>query len=811
MIELELAAHYEALAKPDAEDYRKLAGALKADPLYHQWCTYQAKGANIVVNSYNTGTGKTKAALLRLLDLNEAYRKDRHANNANVLFIAPTNELLRQHEQDVQDFVAANSLEYIVLRLDATTIKELGQQHLGEKFIRQGDRLYQMLEDPRAVKIDRDGYHPDGHRPYILVINPDIFYYALYGLGNTHDQRVLFRAFVEKFQYIIIDEFHYYNAKQFANFLFFLTLSREWGYFSQGRQVCLLTATPTREVKTYLQELNLNIVYVEPGNEPDDLPRTPALAPVTLQLWSAEAFNNGLVGLAGEMQSEIMACLQQGQHGAFISSALWRINELYQMYGGKSNQHLGRLTGPEQAQWREEHKYAALLMATPTVDIGYNFARPGKLRQSIDFLFFDACSSDECIQRLGRAARVLGKPISNVHSHVYAVVPDELLQGLREVCESNGNKLERSVLNALINDLLPQKNGIYAYIRSGAIAEAFLPLYHINKALPRDEKHLAEKLYQSIAQIYGTKNKRSFESLSFNIQKYLKIKTLLPKLLQEAKAKRFGVASVIIRTIDEQPGIDLAALDSITEARAYEAENALLQNKKLAKAEIRRLHELEEYYTTATRFNFRDNFQPPLALAHDSEGFLATAEYTTYSALHIVQNYQADWYDAQRYTGMADSAGRSIDKQIQLYCEIRKPRDQRLHLYFKLADVVLTKSRWEERYCSKLAAVDGLKLQSDDGPVPAEINALFEQNYVTFYAVPAIGPEGLALARLTKTTALFINRLRVEFYDEGEHEYMFVVGTPALLIACENTVINAKYKAKKGATQGSHLFDWELE
>ena len=35
-------------------------------PLYHQWRTYNAEKP-IIVNTYNTGTGKTKAALLRLL------------------------------------------------------------------------------------------------------------------------------------------------------------------------------------------------------------------------------------------------------------------------------------------------------------------------------------------------------------------------------------------------------------------------------------------------------------------------------------------------------------------------------------------------------------------------------------------------------------------------------------------------------------------------------------------------------------------------------------------------------------------------
>ena len=236
MIELELKSHYEALAQTSAEDYEKIATALKsATPLYHQWRTYRAKDAHIVVNSYNTGTGKTKAALLQLLDLDEAHRKDRHTNT-NVLFIAPTNELLRQHEQDIINFIDDNHLSYLVLRLDAATIRALGQQHLGEKFTRQGDRLHQMLEDPKSVLLDKDGYHVEGHRPYVLVINPDIFYYALYDLGNPHDQRVLFRSFLNNFQYVVIDEFHYYNAKQLANFLFFLTLSRKWGIFLKRAQ-----------------------------------------------------------------------------------------------------------------------------------------------------------------------------------------------------------------------------------------------------------------------------------------------------------------------------------------------------------------------------------------------------------------------------------------------------------------------------------------------------------------------------------------------------------------------------------------------
>ena len=55
---------------------------------------------------------------------------------------------------------------------------------------------------------------------------------------------------------------------------------------------------------------------------------------------------------------------------------------------------------------------------------------------------------------------------------------------------------------------------------------------------------------------------------------------------------------------------------------------------------------------------------------------------------------------------------------------------------------------------------------------------------------------------------MFTNLLRVDFSGEGEFEYMLVVGTAALLVAYERSIINAKYVARKAATRGSHLFDW---
>src|SRR5690349_19380454 len=91
---IHLSAHVERCAP---------VGAFKPLPdaklLYHQVRTGDAlQQAALVVNSYNTGTGKTRASLLHLFALDQR----RH----NVLFIAPTNALIRQHVEDIQTFVS---------------------------------------------------------------------------------------------------------------------------------------------------------------------------------------------------------------------------------------------------------------------------------------------------------------------------------------------------------------------------------------------------------------------------------------------------------------------------------------------------------------------------------------------------------------------------------------------------------------------------------------------------------------------------------------------------------------------------------
>jgi CRISPR-associated endonuclease/helicase Cas3 len=206
--------------------------------LYHQQRTFEAlRDHDLVANTYNTGTGKTMASLLYLFEL--------HGRSKNVLFIAPTNALLAQHAEDIEEFVQAHSLNFKVFQVSAADVRALRlAQDPDVTPTRPGEVLQRLIRNYLE-------FQPGETRrqPVILVVNPDIFYYALYFRYCAHDRRNVFERFLTAFDYIVVDEFHYYDSKQLANFLFAFALFDQFGYFDvRGRKVCLLSATPTGEV-----------------------------------------------------------------------------------------------------------------------------------------------------------------------------------------------------------------------------------------------------------------------------------------------------------------------------------------------------------------------------------------------------------------------------------------------------------------------------------------------------------------------------------------------------------------------------------
>ena len=251
MITLQLTAHSEKLAPSGAIPAYQEQPPERPALLYHQLRTYEALvAAPLVMNMYPTGTGKTQAALLRLL------HPDQQGKNA--LIIAPTNALIDQHAADATDFVTRNVLDYQVITVDAARLRPLLQAAAAEPGAlanpRRGAVLQELMQNYLKFQ-EQLNLPPDAERqPFIMVTNPDIFYLALFFQYSGNDQRNLFDRFISRFHYLVIDEFHYYDNKQFANFLFFFALWKKWEYLKE-RRICLLSATPRANVLAYLDRL----------------------------------------------------------------------------------------------------------------------------------------------------------------------------------------------------------------------------------------------------------------------------------------------------------------------------------------------------------------------------------------------------------------------------------------------------------------------------------------------------------------------------------------------------------------------------
>ena len=140
-------------------------------PLYHQQRTYDAlQQHDLVINTHNTGTGKTLASLMRLFTLKEQ----------NVLFIAPTNELIHQHADDVKNFVNKHNLNFHVIEITGQKLRQLDVIDDFGYTLRNPKKLYFMIKNPRQ-------FFPEMviKKPLILVTNPDLFYYCFITISDA--------------------------------------------------------------------------------------------------------------------------------------------------------------------------------------------------------------------------------------------------------------------------------------------------------------------------------------------------------------------------------------------------------------------------------------------------------------------------------------------------------------------------------------------------------------------------------------------------------------------------------------------------
>lgn len=738
-VELFLEPHQELLAPSESVPARleKVRGLL---PLTHQLETYrQLKENHIVFNSFPTGTGKTLATYLHLLD-----RPD-----SNALIIAPTNALIAQHAQDLRDFKEQSSIPHLILEVDAAKLRALSTE--GERD-RNPDILFRLLQNPFefAEQLDLPEDLKAEHPPLVFITNPDIFYYALYGLVNRFDRRNLLQTIFKEFGYIVVDEFHYYDARQFSVFLFFVTLSHSMKFFEQKeRRMAVLTATPNENILTYFERLagqGLGYSLVSPNNDYPKGDAVTSLAPMQVTLYPYASRQS--VDLPEHIDSaQLRNWIAEGKTGAFISDRLTDISVLSQRLKGAFD--LEKVTGAVPKEDRPSILTKPLLLATPTVDIGYNFKREDKNRQNIDFLVFIAEYEDEFWQRLGRAGRVLGKEVTTTPSQVSAFLPEDAVERLQPFDKQT---LTHEQLKTIFEETgaLPKKPFDGSYIASDGVAATFSSFATIRDSLTDDHIHLIEDALQLIQKIFAPKYAPKTVG---QIIGYASERRELERLLSEPEAQPKPVL--------------------FNQFRAYVGDVSISPDE--ARALFRHYLEAKNIIFRAEH-SFRGSGDEIQVQVYDPRRFLTNDATTThYNLMHLLRYFHLQVYesakDFQRESGQLPA-----DNLLYVRLDDLLPKDERPLVGFSL-ETRENPVTFEHRHLRKLWAFKNIRILLNGGATYLDNRAQEVFKTTPLPMTIFLEEDNSYLRRYLKDLKVYPRELQVCFVESGEtREYLAVVG-----------------------------------
>ncbi|BAY79430.1 DEAD/DEAH box helicase domain-containing protein (plasmid) [Nostoc linckia NIES-25] len=590
--------------------------------LQHQLDVFeQSKNADIILDLAPTGTGKTKAGLTVL----------KHHQNQSAVYIAPTNALIEQQTEAAKQFVRDANLPHVVKSASAKDIKSWPDEKVGR---RSGKKLYNVLRNPATVFDD-----VGANTPILLVTNPDIFYYATFFAYNKLDRGNIATGFYTKFSTVIFDEFHLYDAKQLVGMLFYLAYSHVFRFFENGRKIVLLTATPEPACKLALENLKqagvrIAIIDGESGNTN----LLPSQTAVNLELRpKPESKEEWLAELAAEVVHRFRE--KPHENGAVILDSLDNINRLSDLLRKQGlGDDIGRITGPAPKSDRQRAMQRQIILATSTVDVGFNFERhPQPTRQNLDWLIFSARDRAAFWQRIGRVGRVLGKSETNIDSKAIAYLPaDAWKEGLSSLDTTGGRTVLKEVL-----DTLPclDKPFLTAYWRSEASLEIARPLLELEEVFENlAGAELIPKLFETLKSIL--EGKRPWEEYRYRM-KVLRgaeniAKESLEKLKKDWKYIKGGQAFVktYIKVKSPEEWDDLQA--GRTTLEAYED---VFKKHDDVLAELK---EFAEVFSTsyAPLFTFRYSLFESLPIRDPYNLVTDESEETQLEPFHLLRYYE---------------------------------------------------------------------------------------------------------------------------------------------------------------------------
>ena len=591
--------------------------------LQHQVDVFEkSRNHDIIMDLAPTGTGKTKAGLSVLL----------HNRDRSAIYIAPTNALVEQQTEAAKQFVKDAGLNHFVIAASAKEVRAWSNDRVGS---RPGEKIYNLLRNPAIFFPELGEY-----RPILLVTNPDLFYYATFFAYNRLDRVNIASTFYNQFATVIFDEFHLYDAKQLVSLFFYLAFSQVFGFFENNRKVVLLTATPDKTCEAALSELKaqgVKIARVDGEAVSDRM--IPSQTSVNLEIKPQSDRDSLLDAIANEVKQRFES--HPDRNGAIILDSKDHINRLADLLHTKGlGKYIGRITGSTPKGDRKLAAQQPIILATSTVDVGFNFERsPDPVRQNLDWLIFTARDRAAFWQRIGRVGRVLGKSETNIPSEAIAYLPETAWeQGIVDLNSDGG----RAALSQKLEELkCLDKPFLQIYWQSEAFLEIAKPLLVLSDMMEKlPQADFIPKLYETLKVTLGGRKDWNYykhrmralqgaESLSRSKPEELKGDPL--KFLGQAK---YDLINSFLKARYPEEAEELKA--KRTSLSDYEKH--FKENREAAA-------ELKDFATClsasyAPLFQFRESLFENLGISDPKGLILDYSEETELDPIHLLRHYE---------------------------------------------------------------------------------------------------------------------------------------------------------------------------
>ena len=591
--------------------------------LQHQVDVFEkSRNHDIIMDLAPTGTGKTKAGLSVLL----------HNRDRSAIYIAPTNALVEQQTEAAKQFVKDAGLNHFVIAASAKEVRAWSNDRVGS---RPGEKIYNLLRNPAIFFPELGEY-----RPILLVTNPDLFYYATFFAYNRLDRVNIASTFYNQFATVIFDEFHLYDAKQLVSLFFYLAFSQVFGFFENNRKVVLLTATPDKTCEAALSELKaqgVKIARVDGEAVSDRM--IPSQTSVNLEIKPQSDRDSLLDAIANKVKQRFES--HPDRNGAIILDSKDHINRLADLLHTKGlGKYIGRITGSTPKGDRKLAAQQPIILATSTVDVGFNFERsPDPVRQNLDWLIFTARDRAAFWQRIGRVGRVLGKSETNIPSEAIAYLPETAWeQGIVDLNSDGG----RAALSQKLEELkCLDKPFLQIYWQSEAFLEIAKPLLVLSDMMEKlPQADFIPKLYETLKVTLGGRKDWNYykhrmralqgaESLSRSKPEELKGDPL--KFLGQAK---YDLINSFLKARYPEEAEELRA--KRTSLSDYEKH--FKENREAAA-------ELKDFATClsasyAPLFQFRESLFENLGISDPKGLILDYSEETELDPIHLLRHYE---------------------------------------------------------------------------------------------------------------------------------------------------------------------------